>query len=232
MSDTTKGAIYAAIIGAVATIIAALLNWIHIGPEPDDLRFPVAVFDNVTKGAIPDAEISLDIPDLSSAMSDSGGKHTFKLTKRLVGKSATLTVRKEGFQLSTEQIMSLQPQDDFHKVYLIHPPAPVAVTPPPPERPVEVTRVYPSGQKASGSGSNFSDWYRVCSTEEPGYRVRDVTFNLSGDRVCNAWSECKEENRSASQVCWRFRLQGHNEWPAPGQANSEGFLTVVWTRAS
>lgn len=127
---------------------------------------PLAVLDSSGNGAIPNAVVSLNLPDLSSERTDSGGKYTFVLTKDLIGKSATLTVNKEGFKPYDEHILSLQALEEFHRVYLI-PPPPSPPASAAPQGPPEFTRVYSSGQKSSGSGGNFSDWYTVCSTEEP-----------------------------------------------------------------
>jgi hypothetical protein len=117
-SETVKGAVYAALIGAVGTVAAALLGLLHFGPESDDLRFPVSVLDNLTNAAIDDASVDLGIPDLSPSRTDSGGKDIFKLSKRLIGKTAMLTVQKSGYEKYTEQLFSLHPQDNWHTVYL------------------------------------------------------------------------------------------------------------------
>jgi hypothetical protein len=56
------------------------------------------------------------------------------------------------------------------------------------------------------------------------------SFKLSGDRTCGAWAECILATSTPQQVCWKFRLQGHAEWPPPGQGQSEGILSVIWER--
>jgi hypothetical protein len=86
-----------------------------------------------------------------------------------------------------------------------------------------------SGPKLSGSGKDWSEWYQVKIGAAPaGYSVEKTEFWLSGDRTCGAWAECKELTKDETQVVWQFRLQGHDEWGAPRQANSEGHLRVFY----
>jgi hypothetical protein len=227
------GKIGVALIGAGATIVAAalpvVLGLVHVSTNDPKLRFPVAVLDSgAGNGAVADAEVSLNIPDVSADRTDTGGKYTFQLTKKMIGQGARLTVQKAGYDSYDQQILSLQPRDEYYRVYLkVH--SSVSVSPGP-ELPLEVTRVYSSGAKASGAGANFSDWYTLCTTEEHGYHILRSEFRLSGDRSCNAWSECRPSLQTPAQVCWQFRMQGHNEWGGSGQALSEGTLTVVWGR--
>ena len=100
-----------------------------------------------------------------------------------------------------------------------------ASTAEPPTKIVEAS----SGPKLSGSGKDWSDWYQVRIGASPaGYSVEKTEFWLSGDRTCGAWAECKELTKDETQVVWQFRLQGHDEWGAPRQANSEGHLRVLY----
>jgi len=86
-----------------------------------------------------------------------------------------------------------------------------------------------SGPKPSGIGKDWSDWYQVRIGAAPaGYTIEKADFWLSGDRACNAWAECKELSKDDAQVVWQFRLQGHDEWGAPKQANSEGHLRATY----
>jgi hypothetical protein len=95
----------------------------------------------------------------------------------------------------------------------------------PPAKMVEVS----SGPKPSGIGKDWSEWYQVRIGAAPaGYTIEKVDFWLSGDRACNAWAECKELSKDDAQTLWQFRLQGHDEWGAPRQANSEGHLRATY----
>jgi len=219
-----------ALISAVATVIVGmipvLLGLVHVSGSDPALRFPVAVLDASNGyGAIAGAEVSLNLPEISSDHTDSAGKFTFQLSKKIIGKTARLTVQKAQYESYDEQILSLQPRDDTYRVLLKRVGSNSSTTT---NQPAEVIRVYNSGPKASGSGANFSDWYRLCSAEQPGYKIARSEFRLSGDRVCNAWSECRLQSQTPAEVCWQFRMQGHNEWGGSGQALSEGVLTVVW----
>jgi hypothetical protein len=95
----------------------------------------------------------------------------------------------------------------------------------PPAKIVEVS----SGPKPSGSGKDWSEWYQLRIGDAPaGYTIEKLDCWLSGDRACNAWAECKEVSKNDAQVVWQFRLQGHDEWGAPRQANSEGHLRATY----
>jgi len=94
-----------------------------------------------------------------------------------------------------------------------------------PPRP-PLLKTYASGPVISGSGASFSQEYQVVSDPTPaGYKIGGFTYSLTGDRGCNAWSTCKAAIEG-DRVVFRFTLQGHNEWPSPGQAISQGFLNV------
>jgi len=93
------------------------------------------------------------------------------------------------------------------------------------------SHTFHSGPVPSGSGNNFSQWYRVVADRpKPGYEIdlKKSFYSLSGDRQCNAWSECSWVIRTPETLVFQFRLQGHNEWPAPGQALSDGTLYVEY----
>jgi V8-like Glu-specific endopeptidase len=91
-------------------------------------------------------------------------------------------------------------------------------------------KVFSSGPMMSGSGSGFSDWYKVeAEPPPPGYKITSVDFSLTGDRRCNAWSECRIAEKTDTKALFEFRMQGHNEWPGSGQASSEGHLIVTYS---
>jgi V8-like Glu-specific endopeptidase len=90
-------------------------------------------------------------------------------------------------------------------------------------------KIFSSGPKLSGSGKNFGDWYAVSAeTPPPGYKITNIDFSMTGDRRCNAWSECRLSKKTDTSATFEFRMQGHDEWPAPGQALSEGHLIVTY----
>jgi hypothetical protein len=86
-----------------------------------------------------------------------------------------------------------------------------------------------SGPKLSGTGGNWSRWYRLGVGKAPGgYTVERVEFWLSGDRACGTGAECREIIRNDKQVLWEFRLQGHSERGAPPKTCSVAYIRVLY----
>lgn len=102
---------------------------------------------------------------------------------------------------------------------------------PPDVRTTTESLSFTSAPVPSGSGSNWSNWAELCSGSlPPNAVIVSASFALSGDRSCGAWSECRQTSQTPTQVCYQFRMQGHNEWPAPGQALSVGNLKITISR--
>jgi len=90
-------------------------------------------------------------------------------------------------------------------------------------------KVITSGQKLSGSGKQFSEWYTLCTPENPsGYVIEHADFHLVGDRRCGAWAECEPVDQSGTKACFRFRMQGHDESAAGPQRISEGVIEIKY----
>lgn len=107
------------------------------------------------------------------------------------------------------------------------PTSPTKENPPPLQAPF--VKVFSSGPKVSGNGKDFSDWYTVeAEPPPPGYKIVKVDYSLTGDRKCNAWSVCRLSENTQTKATLQFKLQGHDEWPSPGQATSEGHLIVTY----
>src|ERR1700687_837696 len=63
--------------------------------------------------------------------------------------------------------------------------------PPPPLPMIETDETYTLGELPSGDCANFSTWYTICTPDKPdGWTVVSQSFVLTGNRACNAWSEC------------------------------------------
>lgn len=101
----------------------------------------------------------------------------------------------------------------------------------------DIPEVDRSGPQPSGEGGAFGPTTVLCSKAPPadGYTIKSESFELVGDRRCNAWSECRQTEKSPTRVCYSFRMQGHSEWTGPfnlgrnnGSATSEGVLSVLW----
>jgi hypothetical protein len=107
--------------------------------------------------------------------------------------------------------------------------AELAAAPKAVSRHAPITKTFTSGLQLSGPGSSFSPEYVLVSDPAPpGYKIGDFSFSLSGDRACNAWSTCRAAIEN-DRVVMRFSLQGHNEWPFPGQGKSAGNLVVTYS---
>ena len=86
-----------------------------------------------------------------------------------------------------------------------------------------------SGPRLSGTGNNWSRWYRLGVGKVPqGYTVQKVEFWLTGDRACSLAAQCREIRQSNQQVLWEFRLRGHDEIGAPPRAYSTAHILVVY----
>jgi hypothetical protein len=99
-----------------------------------------------------------------------------------------------------------------------------------------VTTHADSGSKPSGRGRDSSSNYSLC-TEAPvqgEYTVESTGYSLTGDRVCNAWSQCAPApGSSGKQVCFVFNMQGHSECTGPfdhcdATRNSEGHIQATF----
>ncbi len=91
-----------------------------------------------------------------------------------------------------------------------------------------IIKTFSSGLKLSGRAKSFSPEYEVRSEPAPaGYKIGSVAYALSGDRACGMWATCRASEEGGVAV-FRFALQGHDEWPPPGQALSEGHLVVTY----
>lgn len=66
-------------------------------------------------------------------------------------------------------------------------------------------------------GASWSPWIDVCAYAGPNEKIGGVVqFRLvGGDRSCGAWSECRERIHDSQNICWQFRVQGHDEWRGP-----------------
>jgi hypothetical protein len=199
-------------------------------------RFQVQVFSKADNSGVSSATVELGGANQNPETTDSAGTAVFVIPSNKLGAQGSLTVSSIGFKRYVSNNVLLQPTRSAHTVYL-EPDNPQASNAQPPQpttaqQPDRLSLTYFTGPQKSGSLKSFSDWYLACSGPPPGqgYRIVSDDFKLSGDRRCNAWSECVLAARTPTQVCWKFRLQGHDEWPPPGQADSEGILSVTWER--
>lgn len=228
--------LFASTIVAVLGLVASL-STLYYGKlsEAQRIRYTVQVFDATTSIGLGAAVVSLSVGNSAfSVQTDELGRAIFILEKNAAGQRATITARKPGFR--EINVVSVVPTDTGFaniRVDPLAPPAPEPVKTNPSR--VKETKIFRSGQMLSGSRKDFSQWYELCSGELPrGSLIEADNFSLSGDRSCGAWADCRErrDKRTDTRVCWEFRMQGHDEWPASGQALSEGVLSITISRPS
>jgi pimeloyl-ACP methyl ester carboxylesterase len=102
---------------------------------------------------------------------------------------------------------------------------------------IPVVRTEPQEKRLdglSGNGHDWGAWYTLCTDDKPvGWTIIKSSFHLEGDRQCpgipgGGWAQCEAWGvDSATKVCRRFQMQGHDE-AKPGVRPSTGVLTVVW----
>ncbi len=86
--------------------------------------------------------------------------------------------------------------------------------PPAPPGGGPIERVVDSGNKSSGSGKAYSEWYTLCSDPLPiGYVIVSEEFRLEGHRHCGSWANCRISLKQSNKVCYDFQMQGHDRSP-------------------
>ena len=232
------------LIGAAGGVIAKG-TWDRCCTEKP-IFTPVAVVPIKGGGGdvVAGADVYLGIPEIASKQTDPFGiAHFENLPSAFRGRIGHVSVRKDGYVPSNPNNYPITIQARNWKepfvvsIAKVSPASPLR--PPLPTLVKEtITEVYRSGPQPSGPGKAFSQWYTLCSSNPPPDRlVQTDSFRLVGDRSCGSWANCEKVSSSPTQVCWRFQMQGHDEWERPfylgagggsGVASSEGILTVVW----
>lgn len=96
-------------------------------------------------------------------------------------------------------------------------------------------KTFTSGMQNSGVWAAYSPYYVLCGDAPNGQRIVAHQFSLRGDRTCGAWAECGLIEKSATRICYQFRMQGHNQNqallgvgnPNSGVRQSEGVLKLT-----
>jgi hypothetical protein len=69
-----------------------------------------------------------------------------------------------------------------------------------------------SGDFGSGLGADSSKAYSIATGEAPpGYSLIKACMWLTGDRLCNRWSECSWDPAAKNAIIAHFTMQGHSE---------------------
>jgi len=91
-----------------------------------------------------------------------------------------------------------------------------------------ITKTKRSEPKASGKGSEFSEWYLLESDPAPaGYILADAQFRLEGGAACGSTAQCLEGERTQTKSTWLFRIEGR----PTGRTSSSAVLTTKYRRA-
>jgi hypothetical protein len=214
----------AAAIGGALLVGMGPAIWKRVLPDKlPPIEYKVVVYSAAEKTppiARASVEIRIGTAAASAHETDPQGIATFRIDSSDANKAGNVHVTRAGFQ-PLDRPITVPLSSAQESIYL----DPIVAAAP---RSTE-SKVFSSGPKASGLGSDWSQPYELCSDSPPaGYSIGAVEFALRGDRSCGAWSECHESQRTADKVCWQFRLQGHSEWFPPRPAFSEGILRVTF----
>lgn len=238
------------LLAFLAAVGGAMGKWVweeYIQPKP--LYVNIYVFDDASpRHELPGVSVRLyDLHDVTEQTTKEFGTVRFEVSRKHRNEVVTPKFKRGGYLRpigpSPDKIKLTTSEMSFN-YYLTKTPASspiptptVEATPSPtPASAQYEVKTYSSGGRPSGQSDQFSEWYELCNDPEPaGWTIETSSFVLTGDRQCNAWSECKLTQNTPTKVCWQFRMQGHSE-QAGGLFNhgntgvqfSTGNLRVVW----
>lgn len=229
------------IIGFLGAIVAAFGKWTwdeYIKPKP--LYINISVFDDSRPPkALRDVAVWLHLNDVEEKKTGDFGRVRFEIPRTHRKEGVTPEFKLDGYSRISgpkpDKIILAESETSGVFVLTRNPSA--APTPAPTPIPAQYEiKNYSSGGRPSGKSDQFSEWYTLCNDPEPAaWTIESSSFVLTGDRQCNAWSECKQTENTPTKVCWQFRMQGHSEQVGGlfNQGNtgiqfSTGNLRVVW----
>jgi len=239
MPDKTPKSGFASLIGKLAMIVvgavlAGVGSYIwteYVKPKP--IYVNVQVFDDSEPPKpLKSVAVWLELNDVDSKQTGDFGLVRFEVARKHRKEQVTPKIQIAGYSkisAKSEDIIVLD-RGEKNVTYILR-----RDVPPSPEL---EKKAYSSGSKPSGPGAGFSEWYELCNDPQPaGWTVSESSFTLTGDRQCNAWSECKQTTNEPTKVCWEFRMQGHSEqaggWFNQGNTGiqfSTGILNVLWRK--
>ncbi|MGB9254775.1 MAG: carboxypeptidase regulatory-like domain-containing protein [Candidatus Korobacteraceae bacterium] len=212
--------------------IAGIIAWVSINYKREASNAITGrVSDSETKQPLSDVEITID-GRTETSHTDSVGYFSLPIHSPLPTGPIRLYLSKKGYQTYNRYI-TLGENLDAEMV----PAAPIAknqgVQSLPPQTVIS-TETYTSDDVASGACKDFGAWATLCTPDKPqGWTIVQQNFQLTGDRAGCAWAECQLLGAPTNtKVCYRFRMQGHDEECGhsgnTGIHYSKGVLTVVW----
>lgn len=232
MEKTKTTKFYISLIGAALgvalTFVFVLVEKFKNRPSPSsNLDLIINVADASKRSPLGGVTLNISSGDLTfEGITDDSGILKTTLPPSFQGQTISVRYSKQGYK-SFDQIVfvpstspDLKPLQPF-QVFM----EPFNASPD------RYTQTFHSGPVPSGRGREFSQWYAVAADPpKSGYEIdlEKSYYSLSGDRQCNSWSECSWAARTPGSLEFQFRLQGHSEWPSPGQALTDGILHVEY----
>jgi len=222
------------IMAFLGALIAGSGKWVwdeYIKPKP--LYVNVAVFDDSRPPkALKDVAVWLHLDDVSEGKTGEFGRVRFQVPRKHRNEGITPEFKLDGYVRisgkNPDKIILAAPETSG--VFILTKSANPTPMPTPTPAPGQFERrAYSSGALPSGPSDLFSQWYTLCNDPVPeGWTIAEQSFVLTGDRECNAWSECKQIENTPTRACWQFRMQGHNEQVGTGIQFSTGVLKILW----
>lgn len=225
------GKVFMLVLGAILAGLGGYLWNEYIKPKP--IYVNIQVFDDSTPAnSLKNVAVWLGLKDVEPKQTGDFGVVRFEIPRKHRKEQVTPQLQLQGYspiQGKSPDKMTLD-RSEMNVIFLLKKNAS------PVSSPTLERKTYSSGSRPSGPGASFSEWYELCSDPEPdGWTVEDSSFVLTGDRQCNAWSECKQTLKDPRKTCWQFRMQGHSEQTGGlfNQGNtgiqfSTGILSVLW----
>jgi hypothetical protein len=222
------------VLGAVLAGVGTYLWTDYIKPKP--IYINIQVFDDSSPAKpLKNVAVWLGLNDVDSKQTGDFGLVRFEVPHKHRKEQVTPRIQTQGYsQISGNAVDKIiLDRGETSVIYILKKDAPPS--------PEYVRKVYSSGSKPSGPGASFSAWYELCNDPEgEGWEIAEGSFALTGDRQCNAWSECRQSVAGdLKKVCWQFRMQGHSEQTGglfnqgnTGVQFSTGILNVLWKKGS
>ena len=219
------------VVGAVLAGFGSYLWTEYVKPKP--IFVNIQIFDDSKPAkSLKNVAVRLGLSDVAPGHTDDFGLVRFEVPRKHRKQQVTPQFQFDGYSQISGQGPDKLSLDRSEKsiTYIMK-----KDVPPTPEL---ERKAYSSGAKASGPGASFSQWYELCNDPQPpGWQIAEASFTLTGDRQCNAWSECKQlDTGDPRKICWQFRMQGHSEQTglfAQGNTGiqfSTGILNILWKK--
>jgi hypothetical protein len=215
------------IVSIIALIGVLVVGWWQFGRKsPEGHFYAINVKDVSTMRGIQHAQVTLAWPSHNELKpTGSDGAASFPVPPSSKATRAHVYVDADGY-VSQDREVNIPTQDSNDVFTLVHVDRPRPANLP-------IPRTFNSGTVLSGVMKDWSPWYTVQADTPPvGYEVDldslRTRFEVSGDRNCASWGVCEWVEHTPQAVSFRFRLQGHDERPYPGQVPAIGYLYVTY----